>query len=78
MWVSIILNETDITIIIIIMMVMIMMEEVAKSVILFHAQVFKGSSVNFHYPLIRAKRLKLLKEARNKDILRLGGAKTKK
>ena len=50
MWVSIILNETDITITIIIMMVMIMMEEVAKSVILFIAQVFKyyNSSVNFH------------------------------
>ena len=41
MWVSIILNETDITIIIITMMVMIIMEEVAKSVIFFHAQVFK-------------------------------------
>ena len=41
MWASIILNETDIAIIIIIMMVMIMMEQVAKSVILFDAQVFK-------------------------------------
>ena len=41
MWVSTILNETDNTIINIIMMVMIMKKEVAKSVILFHAQVFK-------------------------------------
>ena len=47
MRVSIILNETDITIIIIIVMVKIMMEEVAKPVIL------------FTNPLIRTTKLKL-------------------
>ena len=41
MWVSIILKETDITMIVIIMIVMIIMEEVAKQAILFYAQVFK-------------------------------------
>ena len=41
MWVSIILNETDMATIIIIMMVMIMTEEVVKSVILVHAKIFK-------------------------------------
>ena len=40
MWVSIILNETDGTMMIIIMMVM-MMEKGEKSAILFHAQVLK-------------------------------------
>ena len=50
MRVSIILNETDITIIIIIVMVMIMMEEVAKPVVL------------FTNPLIRITKLKLVKK----------------
>ena len=54
MRVSIILNETDITIIIIIVMVMIMMEEVAKPVIL------------FTNPLIRITKLKL-EEKNNKQ-----------
>ena len=55
MRVSIILNETDITIIIIIVMVMIMMEEVAKPVIL------------FTNPLIRITKLKLVKKKNNKQ-----------
>ena len=42
------------------MIVMIMMEEVAKSVILFHAQVFKFLA--FTNALIRATRLKLAKK----------------
>ena len=50
MRVSIILNETDITIIIIIVMVMIMMEEVAKPVVL------------FTNPLIWKTKLKLVKK----------------
>ena len=54
MRVSIILNETDITIIIIIVMVKIMMEEVAKPVIL------------FTNPLIRTTKLKL-EEKNNKQ-----------
>ena len=67
MRVSIILNETDITIIIIIVMVKIMMEEVAKPVIL------------FTNPLIRITKLKLVKKKTiNKNVLRLGSSKTKK
>ena len=77
MWVSIILNETDITITIIIMMVPIMMEEVAKSVILFHAQVFL--SVNIHWSTDMDNKAEISKyKTINKNILRLGSSKAKK
>ena len=58
------------------MIVMIMMEEVAKSVILFHAQVFKFLA--FTNALIRATRLKLAKRTINNEIFQLGSSKTRK
>ena len=66
MRVSIILNETDITIIIIIVMVMIMMEEVAKPVIL------------FTNPLIRITKLKLVKKNNKQEHLEARKLKNKK
>ena len=67
MWVPIIPNETDITIIIIIMMVMIVIREVARSVILFHTGVFKywGLSVNFHWSTDKDNKAEISKKKEN-------------
>ena len=80
MWVPIIPNETDITIIIIMMMVMILMGEVARSAILFHSGVFKywGLSVNFYWSTDKDNKAEISKKKNKQDILRLRSPKTKK
>ena len=80
MWVPIIPNETDITIIIIMMMVMIVMGEVARSAILFHSGVFKywGLSVNFYWSTDKDNKAEISKKKNKQDILRLRSPKTKK